>query len=306
MTYRFPYSHFDSLKFNGPIEPLFTNGFYTYYPKDDVVFSDTTYIAQQLLLKYPDSVSLPYVFNDNDTNQILRTNEDHSITEVLYENKYTYTLRRITQDIVTIAYNEDYNGPLISTLFDITEEELRDFTDFIPIKSSLKPESTDTFFVRKSNEVLKTEDRGKSYSTFATLPDSVNEVLVHYNAVYYIRKKEVFVIKNGKHTSIYSLSTTSMDDLPSIPKTTSFSLELIYPNPFNTITTIDFSIGKTLQVEITIFDSMGRAVKNWGKKTYNVGNYSLKWNASSLSSGVYWLYAQYEGKTITKKMILIK
>jgi len=84
-----------------------------------------------------------------------------------------------------------------------------------------------------------------------------------------------------------------------------------WPNPFNTETTIYFSLDKAQEVTIDIFDLKGRFVKTLFDSTNTSGNYSIIWNGTDkwgnkVSSGVY-IYKMTAGKSsITRKMILIK
>jgi hypothetical protein len=94
-----------------------------------------------------------------------------------------------------------------------------------------------------------------------------------------------------------------------------FELEQNYPNPFNPTTTIKYSIpsviarsGATRQslVQLKVYDILGREVKTLVNKEQAPGNYSVKFDASQLSSEIYF-YRLQSGKFIqTRKMILMK
>lgn len=79
-----------------------------------------------------------------------------------------------------------------------------------------------------------------------------------------------------------------------------------YPNPFNPSTNIDFSIPNTGLVTIKIFDVTGREVKTLVNKEYAAGNYKVTFDASYLSTGVYFYTLISGGFVETKKMILVK
>ena len=85
-----------------------------------------------------------------------------------------------------------------------------------------------------------------------------------------------------------------------------FSLSQNYPNPFNPSTQINFSIPKEGFVKITVFDALGREVEKLADKHMNAGNYKIDFDASKLTSGLYFYKIQTGGFTDTKKMILIK
>jgi len=85
-----------------------------------------------------------------------------------------------------------------------------------------------------------------------------------------------------------------------------FSLEQNYPNPFNPSTSIRFRIPQTGHVTITVYNLLGQEVTALVNEEKVAGTYSVRWNASSLSSGVY-LYRLQSGNYIeTKKMILLR
>ncbi len=92
-----------------------------------------------------------------------------------------------------------------------------------------------------------------------------------------------------------------------------FRLEPNYPNPFNPSTTIRYSIPSvngqiniSQFVSLKIFDVLGREVAELVSESQSPGNYSVNFNASSLSSGIYFYRISTHGKSITKKMILIR
>jgi hypothetical protein len=103
----------------------------------------------------------------------------------------------------------------------------------------------------------------------------------------------------------YSGLTTSVDENKKNINNT-FNLSQNYPNPFNPITTINYSIPKQSHVTIKIFDVLGNELTTLINEEKFAGNYSVKFNASAFSSGVYF-YRMESGSYIqTKKLILIK
>jgi hypothetical protein len=85
-----------------------------------------------------------------------------------------------------------------------------------------------------------------------------------------------------------------------------FSLSQNYPNPFNPSTIIKFSIAKDADVSIKVYDLTGREVAELVNGFKNKGSYSIQFNASKFSSGVYFYKLRTEGFEETKKMILVK
>ncbi len=87
---------------------------------------------------------------------------------------------------------------------------------------------------------------------------------------------------------------------------TDFSLSQNYPNPFNPSTTIEFSVVKEGGVSLRVYDILGREVATLVNEELAVGNYSTKFDADKLTSGIY-VYVLKTGNFVSsKKMILLK
>ncbi|GAB5409837.1 MAG: hypothetical protein BalsKO_22020 [Balneolaceae bacterium] len=98
-----------------------------------------------------------------------------------------------------------------------------------------------------------------------------------------------------------SIEQEEIDDLPS-----ELRLNQNYPNPFNPSTNISFTIPNRSLVTLKIFNSLGQEVATIVDGIQSSGNHSVLWDASSVSSGVYF-YQLVSGNEIqTRKMILIK
>ncbi|MDD4960899.1 MAG: T9SS type A sorting domain-containing protein [Candidatus Marinimicrobia bacterium] len=79
-----------------------------------------------------------------------------------------------------------------------------------------------------------------------------------------------------------------------------------YPNPFNPVTTIHFELKETGMTSIDVFDITGRHVRTLINTNLNAGSYDLKFDASALSSGVYFYRMSSGNFTDIKKMSLLK
>jgi len=85
-----------------------------------------------------------------------------------------------------------------------------------------------------------------------------------------------------------------------------YSLSQNYPNPFNPVTNIEFGISKTGFVSLKIFDVLGKEVTTLVKENLQPGTYKYNFNASDLSSGIYFYKLESEGFSQIKRMMLIK
>jgi predicted extracellular nuclease len=79
-----------------------------------------------------------------------------------------------------------------------------------------------------------------------------------------------------------------------------------YPNPFNPTTSISFSIPQSSFVTLKVYDVIGKEVTNILSEEKSAGNYKVNFDASRLSSGVYFYKMQAGNFVQTKKMILMK
>ena len=85
-----------------------------------------------------------------------------------------------------------------------------------------------------------------------------------------------------------------------------FSLEQNYPNPFNPATTINYSLAKDEFVHIAVFNILGEKVATLVNTNQKAGNYELKFDASSHSSGIYFYSMEAGDFKSVRKMILMK
>jgi hypothetical protein len=85
-----------------------------------------------------------------------------------------------------------------------------------------------------------------------------------------------------------------------------YSLSQNYPNPFNPVTKINFAIPKQGFVSIKVFDILGREVSKLVSEVKAPGNYSVDFDASALSSGIYFYRLESNGFTDIKRMVLVK
>ncbi len=104
-------------------------------------------------------------------------------------------------------------------------------------------------------------------------------------------------------SSDYYPFSVDVDDNPETPSM--ISLPVNYPNPFNPYTTISFGIDRPANVNLTVYDVLGRAVTE--KQAYlDAGNHSIQWNGSDKASGVYYYVIRFEDEILKGNMTLLK
>ncbi len=87
---------------------------------------------------------------------------------------------------------------------------------------------------------------------------------------------------------------------------TAFDLSQNYPNPFNPTTNIKFAVPVSGMVKLVVYDVTGREAGILLSEQMNAGTYSVNFDASQLSSGIYFYTLTAGDFTQTKKMMLIK
>lgn len=101
--------------------------------------------------------------------------------------------------------------------------------------------------------------------------------------------------------SVNFLTISSGNEVPS-----QFSLSQNYPNPFNPSTVISFSLPETSNISLTIYNSLGELVKELYNGNMDAGNHKVEFNASGLSSGIYFYKLTTDNFSSIKKMTLTK
>ena len=85
-----------------------------------------------------------------------------------------------------------------------------------------------------------------------------------------------------------------------------FKLEQNYPNPFNPSTVIRYTIAKKSNVTLTVYNGIGRIISTLLNEVKPQGTFTIEFDASTLSSGIYYIRLQAGSFNDTRKMVLIK
>ena len=85
-----------------------------------------------------------------------------------------------------------------------------------------------------------------------------------------------------------------------------FELDQNYPNPFNPSTSIQYSIASRQFVTLKVYDVLGNELATLVNEYKSTGSYEITFDASSLTSGVYFYKMQAGPYVQTRKMILMK
>ncbi|MBK6878608.1 MAG: T9SS type A sorting domain-containing protein [Ignavibacteria bacterium] len=148
-----------------------------------------------------------------------------------------------------------------------------------------------------SNPIVQTGSY--NYSNAATTGNDENVLLIYDSLVanqYFQEFAKRFSLAGGT-ISIERISSEIPDN---------FILGQNYPNPFNPTTTITFSLPKASDVSLTIYNSLGQRVETLASSYYSAGTYKVTFNATNLSSGVYYYRLVSNDIQMTKSMVILK
>ncbi|MBX7044591.1 MAG: T9SS type A sorting domain-containing protein [Ignavibacteria bacterium] len=176
--------------------------------------------------------------------------------------------------------------------------------------TTIKAEGTQTSVLPDVFVIFK---RGKSYAGFTktdkegkyfyeNLAEGNYEILTTKLGFSSI-KKNIF-IKSGKNDSV-NLSLTQIIKEQTFV-TGGFYLYQNYPNPFNPVSKIKFDVPKASFVKIIVYDVLGRQISTLLNETKQTGSYTVDFDASSLSSGVYYYRLETGNFAETKRMVILK
>ncbi len=142
-------------------------------------------------------------------------------------------------------------------------------------------------------------DGGVTWTDLAPLLESVTDDI---DCIYLQNETHKLYIGADDCMIQYWDSSPTGDNPMSLP----FALNQNYPNPFNPSTTISFNLDRDGYVSLNVYDVTGRVVATILNKTMTAGNYDVGFNASGLSSGVYFYKLKTADQEMTRKMILLR
>lgn len=105
------------------------------------------------------------------------------------------------------------------------------------------------------------------------------------------------VVENDAYDSTSNSNTATPDQL---------YLSHNYPNPFNPSTTIEFTLPFPLDVQLTVYNILGQQVQLLADHAYSAGVHQVRFDGSTLSSGVYIYRLSAANQVLTRKMVLVR
>lgn len=207
----------------------------------------------------------------------------------------------------TINNGSTWSGGYVSSLSDTTF-----YTDVVAVPrvpntfrmvyAVSTSASTADFYTRSFN-------KGVFLTSFKLNPVSVSNGFTPGRAGYRYSSDSCFSVSegiSGGYIYAYTGCSGTVTNAGNNGTPVSFRLGQNYPNPFNPFTKISYAIPKQGLVTLKVYDVLGKEVATLVNETKNSGEYTVEFNASSLSSGVYFYKLESGVYSDIKKLTLIK
>ncbi len=316
-----------------------------YYPADKFLLNSTNdslyYITDDFTVPFsPDSSKWPYFDNDqagydemisyfDSTHFDYRLLAIHPENDSLYfgtdKNGHLYRSDAYSSDFVTADsstyYSELFFDANQSYIYGKNRNSLR-LSDNNGVENSWSevslPENfnrllfavtdasvTGSLFIADTNSVYHSSDYGTSFDMLLEFDSQITGLYKkpNSNILYVLTKTDLYKFENGQPTSIKQVPVSNEQN-PEIPN--AVSIKQNYPNPFNPTTTIEFELDKTTFTKLTVFDVLGRKVRELVNEIRPAGTNTIEFNATNLASGVYLYRLEANGVVQTKRLTLIK
>ena len=125
-----------------------------------------------------------------------------------------------------------------------------------------------------------------------------------------VKRDTLTILSNAENSaakiSLYGIGRNPVGVEENDDIITDFALSQNFPNPFNPITTIKYSVPKQSHVKLVIYNSLGEVITTLVDQTKERGNYVANINGENLSSGIYFCRMQAGNFIAARKLILLK
>ena len=228
----------------------------------------------------------------------LSTDNGANWTSILGLNKYVYSFANIGSNLFAGTGNA---GIFLSTDNGITWKAVNNgITSFYPVYS-LVTSGSNLFAGTYGGGVYLSTDNGSNWT-------EVNEGLT-FKSIQVLAVSGSYLFAGADQSGVWRRSLSEL--ITGINKKTEyllfkFSLSQNYPNPFNPTTTISYQLPEKSIVTLKVYDILGREIAELVNESKEAGNYKVTFDASNLSSGIYYYQIKAGNFVQSRKMLLIK
>jgi len=162
--------------------------------------------------------------------------------------------------------------------------------------------------IDKLQAAIENMDEGQFNAAINNLNAFINQVNAFYNAEILSSEQADALIAAAERIIDYleNLLLKQGGMITSMDIPTTEILTWNYPNPFNSSTTIHYTLPYDLNVTLKVFDSQGKEVSELVNGLQSSGTHSVTLNADGLMNGIYYYRLQAGTFSATKKLILLK
>ncbi len=193
----------------------------------------------------------------------------------------------------------------------------------VPINSLASPDGGFVILGEATRPGQTNPNVPDAFALVVTAEGDISWIIRHsqlgiFNAGDWNEDRELVLVGSGGAGSFSKLSfynipgiTVGVDDEENGGLPADFTLSQNYPNPFNPETTIRYAVQPTnnlLQqnIKLTIYDIIGREIAVVVNERKSPGSYEVKWNASDLTSGIYFYRLNVGNHSEIKKMLYLR
>jgi len=230
---------------------------------------------------------------DMDNNSIINILDVIQIINIVLGNRQVASLEGyvdVTYDIV----GNDLELSLVSEV-PLTGIELAFFSDFL----------TDV-------TLLDNNDREDIYKATALNNDIQRYVAVSLENQSFDSNSLRLMIEDGATLDIEHINIVAGNQSSEVSvrwntaEIHNFEIENVYPNPFNPVTKIDYNLSQDGNLKISVYNILGQEVAVLYSGYQTEGSNFVTWDATAMSSGVYYITMALNGQVDTQKAVLVK
>ena len=239
---------------------------------------------------------------------VVGSSNDVFVTGSSYSNDTNY-------DYATIKYNTDgeeqwvatYNGSIFPYSTDYPEDRAIDIAVDTSNSVYVTGYSSDITADRSLIETIKYDSDGEKMWLLEEGSNTRNWVYgieVDDSSNIYLVYASAAMTFSAITTVKYAQNIVAVRDEEFIPA--KYSLSQNHPNPFNPMTTISYTLLHSGDVTLIIYNLLGKEIARLVDGFQQAGEHNIAWNATNISSGIYFYRLHSGDFTETKKMVLLK
>ncbi len=172
---------------------------------------------------------------------------------------------------------------------------------------SINDSFSGSYYSSNKDSLFYAEQFGETSDFMLSLPYQIKGLYKKPNSdiLYVLTTDELYEVNTEtKETISLKKLPVSNEEPEEIP--VGIKLHQNYPNPFNPSTTISFELNQPEEVRLIVFDALGRTISVLMDERKTTGLHEVRFDASNLSSGIYFYRLETDRFTKTKRFTLIK